>query len=391
MKKFTKIVDKLCRKIFTVPHFESLLTRYHVIRNINYSSETNQKRVLICYLTEPLFSSASFFSSHAKYYQMLQIMNYFIKDNFIIDICNYVNKDSIGGLDCAYDIIIGQGIAYDTALTSLKFDKSILFLTENVPSVVEKKYNERLAYFKDRHPDISANSSSRRSGIFQTDTIKRSDNIIAIGSKHNLKQLAEINSNIYPITVNTSKNNNVTYSSDRVIRNKKNFVWFGSVGLIHKGLDILIDVFREMPECTLNVYGVPKSELSLFKKLKCSNTILHPTVDILSERFVNEVVNNNGFILSPSCSEGIQTGVATCMRCGMIPIVSTESGFDPTEGIVILKDCKVETIKETLLEWINKSDEQIAEASRKAWDFSNEHYTNKRFTEELFDALNKII
>ena len=79
------------------------------------------------------------------------------------------------------------------------------------------------------------------------------------------------------------------------------------------------------------------------------------------------------------------------MRCGMIPIVSTESGFDPTEGIVILKDCKVETIKETLLEWINKSDEQIAEASRKAWDFSNEHYTNKRFTEELFDALNKIV
>lgn len=41
---------------------------------------------------------------------------------------------------------------------------------------------------------------------------------------------------------------------------KKNFLWMGSLGLIHKGLDLLLEIFNELPDYNLYICGSTKNE-----------------------------------------------------------------------------------------------------------------------------------
>ena len=36
---------------------------------------------------------------------------------------------------------------------------------------------------------------------------------------------------------------------------RKKFLWFGSTGGIYKGLDLLIEAFRDTPECNFHIVG----------------------------------------------------------------------------------------------------------------------------------------
>ena len=46
---------------------------------------------------------------------------------------------------------------------------------------------------------------------------------------------------------------------------KQKFLWFGSTGAIHKGLDILVDAFRYLPDFQLDVYGASLEEIKDIK------------------------------------------------------------------------------------------------------------------------------
>ena len=390
-RQIVKYVDKLLLRLFRNPHVGSLFQRNNIIRNIGFNPISVQPKVLICYLTEPFCEPEDCIIEHPKNFQLLLMVNYFLKSGYVVDVCNYVDVYSILRNDTEYDIIVGQGAAYNKAIEKLSHRLSVLFLTENNPETVEVNYNKRLEYFQQRHPNVNCNTSVARIGIFNKDTLGRSNAIIAFNSKFSADTLTTYCKSIYPITVNTIKNNCKSIESSTIVRNKRNFVWLGSVGFIHKGLDILLDAFRFLPDCILNVYGVSKTEMKLWYELKGNNTILHPNIDVTSDRFVEEIVKQNTFVISTSCSEGIQTGVATCMRSGLIPIVTRDCGYDEHESIFMLDDYHVEYIVERLCKIISLEDHLLIKMSESAREYSNKKFTNEQFTIELTCALDKIL
>lgn len=390
-RQLINITDNLVKKIFSNLHFKSLILRNTPILNINATGEPSQKRVLICYLTEAFHGVPNQLCGHPKHFQQMQITNYFISKGYAVDVCNYVDVNSILSLNVVYDVIVGQGISYDKAVDRFPGCCSILFLTENNPEVVEKNYKTRIEYFQQRHPTLNYKQSIARKGVFTTRSLELSDAIIAFNSTYSAKSLTRYCKSVYPIAVNTIANNSSSISSSEIVKNKYNFVWLGSVGFIHKGLDILLDVFKEIPYCTLNVYGVPKSELSLWNKLKGDNTFLHPNIDVTSEKFIEEVVRKNTFVISASCSEGIQTGVATCMRSGLIPIVTKDCGYDEHESTFMLEDFKIEYIIEKLKQITSLDENILTKMSASAREFANNRFSNEQFTVELSSALNNIL
>src|SRR5690606_13272968 len=46
---------------------------------------------------------------------------------------------------------------------------------------------------------------------------------------------------------------------------KKNYLWFGNGGLIHKGLDITIDAFKNLPELNLHICGNVEQETEFYE------------------------------------------------------------------------------------------------------------------------------
>lgn len=167
-------------------------------------------------------------------------------------------------------------------------------------------------------------------------------------------------------------------------------MWFGSTGLYHKGLDILLDVFAQLPECTLNVYGVNQKEWTSLKKIIPQNVIVHSKVYVQSRDFL-DVVKSNLFIISVSCSEAMQSGIATGMRHGLIPLITEECGYDDHPAIIKFKDYRVGTIKEKIEEVGSWDDHKLATLSDDVYEYANSCFTLHKFVETFETIVSKII
>ena len=219
---------------------------------INHDLTKEQRRILISYVSPLHVDFLKDKVYHSLYYTVNQIISVFIDMGFSIDICDCNDKNAITRLEGNYyDYIFGFGKVYLELVKKNRCKSSILFVTENNPSVVEVKYNERISYFKKRHPEISVRSSIKRIGYFNMEQFEVSDYGIVLSSHYNAKTMASYFDKMFTINVNGLYNPNYIYKRCHIEQNRMHFLWFGSQGVIHKGLDILIDAFRTMPDCIL--------------------------------------------------------------------------------------------------------------------------------------------
>ena len=165
--------------------------------------------------------------------------------------------------------------------------------------------------------------------------------------------------------------------------------------MIHKGLDLVLDAFAEMPEYHLTVCGPLQYEKEFvkayYKELyQTPNIHTIGRIDVNSPEFIKITRNCLGLI-HPSCSEGGGGSVIQCMHAGLIPIVSYESSVDVYDFGVILNDCSVDEIKRSIQNISRLSSEELRTMSRKAWEYARATHTRERFAEEYRKAVDKII
>ena len=175
---------------------------------------------------------------------------------------------------------------------------------------------------------------------------------------------------------------------------RKNFLWFGSQGLVHKGLDLVLEVFTEMPDYELTICGPIQQERDFekayFRELyQTPNIHTVGWVDVGGQEFI-EITNKCVGFIYPSCAEGQSGSVVTCLQAGIIPIISYESGVDVHDFGVILNDCSIEEIEDSIRMISGRSVEKLKRMSRKAWEFARENHTRERFSEEYRKIIDKI-
>lgn len=166
---------------------------------------------------------------------------------------------------------------------------------------------------------------------------------------------------------------------------KNRFIWFGGSGMVHKGLDLVLEAFAEMPEYHLTICGPVKNEkdfeTAFFKELyQTPNIHTIGWIDISSPKFI-EITKNCIGLIYPSCSEGQAGSVTTCLHAGLIPIVSYESGVDTHDFGILLKNCSIDEIKNSIKELSENSINNLIIRSRKEWEFAREYYTKEKFSE----------
>lgn len=149
--------------------------------------------------------------------------------------------------------------------------------------------------------------------------------------------------------------------NNRTIESKKHFLWFGSSGLIHKGLDLLLDYFSKRDDIFLHICGYIDGEVDFVsaydKELNhMVNIINYGFIDIMSSQFAH-ILTQCSFIIYPSCSEGGSPSVLTAIgNGGLIPIITKETTVSTNNEI-----------------WINGFDEThinlaISEALELSWE-----------------------
>jgi glycosyltransferase involved in cell wall biosynthesis len=172
-------------------------------------------------------------------------------------------------------------------------------------------------------------------------------------------------------------------------RDQGKFLYFGGNGNIVKGLDLVIEAFSELPEVELYICA-PKNEEDFnaaYQDILARSKNIHflGFIKVGGDTF-NRVTSECGYVIFPSCSEGTASSVVTCMRRGLIPIVTYESGIDLDDFGYLIEDIHIEALKSRIKNISKEHRKDFNSRSIKTY-FNSFNYTQAKFSEIFEKAI----
>jgi len=168
-------------------------------------------------------------------------------------------------------------------------------------------------------------------------------------------------------------------------RCKKRFLWLGSGGLVHKGLDLVLEAFNALPDHHLTVCGpLDDPEESEFRRAYHRELFETPNihavgwVDVSSQSFI-DITRDCAALVYPSCSEGQAGSVITCLQAGVVPLISYQSGVDVGDFGILLKECSLKEIEGAIRRVSTMPNEALQDMSRKAYEYARTHHTSDAY------------
>ncbi|HXA13730.1 MAG TPA: glycosyltransferase [Opitutaceae bacterium] len=183
-----------------------------------------------------------------------------------------------------------------------------------------------------------------------------------------------------PISTVTSEE---VFPARDIPRIRKNFIWFGSVGLVHKGLDLVLEAFARMPDLQLTVagaIGLDSDFVELYQRELSHTPNIRNLgwVDVLSPDF-HRLMGEHISVVHPSCAEGGGGSVICCMHSGVIPVVTYEASIDTLDFGFQTKSDAVEDIVEAVRGLSSLTDAELLARSRATWEHVRRVHTRKNF------------
>jgi glycosyltransferase involved in cell wall biosynthesis len=172
-----------------------------------------------------------------------------------------------------------------------------------------------------------------------------------------------------------------------------NFLWFGSGGLVRKGLDLVLEAFARMPHAQLTVCGPLDGDpdfVQAYRKELFETPNIRATgwVDVGSAAFA-DICKNSLALVYPSCAEGQCGGVVTTMQAGVIPVVSRESGVDVDDFGIIPGACTVDDLIEAVETLMHLPSARLEEMARAARDHALRHHRPQHFLDRYRSVISE--
>lgn len=347
------------------------------------------KKVLFSYSTYH-FNKGEYVA-HSNNQESHVIARVFHELGYRVDVINN-NREFKGRFD-DYDIVFGEGMPMFQALQSDSQSVIIYYGTGSHPWHCSRSSLKRLIEFNQLNNFLALNStriSDDKWGI----AASAADAVICIGNEQTKQTFLEFgSSNVYPLDPTFHQR----HDSQSILSNKcfsvsrKTALWFGSYGLLHKGLDLAVEAFRSKPDWTLHVCGYLEAESDFIKELNIPDNVkINGFLDVYSEQF-RQLANGCAFTLLPSCSEGTSTAVLTTVgNGGMIPIVTKESGVDINDFGFLVEQSQ-ESILDALSEIDSKTDLELKSMANLAYKEVSTRYTLDHFELSIKKSIEGIL
>ncbi|BAZ26790.1 group 1 glycosyl transferase [Kalymmatonema gypsitolerans NIES-4073] len=387
LKSFGKLISFLSKKI------RKRIEYMKCFRVVSLKPEQpSQGNVLLSYRIEPFFLKPNepIPNDHTWHWECRQIAQTFLDLGYCVDVIQFHNHKFVPKKDYAFFIDIRHRLEALSPLLNKDCVKIFHSDTAHILFHNAAESNRLLALQQRRGITLSP----RR---FEPPNlgIEYADCATVLGNEFTINTFSYAKKPIYRVPISTTGVYPWPEEKDFEAC-RKNFLWFGSGGLVHKGLDLVLDAFAQMPEYHLTICG-PVNKEEDFEKAFYNELYYTPNIhtfgwiDITSSKFI-EIANNCVGIIYPSCSEGGGGCVITCMHTGLIPIVSYEASVDVHDDFgVILKESSVEEIKNSLRMIASLSPLELKIMARKAWEFVRANHTREKFTESYRNTIEKIL
>jgi len=358
-----------------------------LVCNINIDYTKKQPRILISYISDPLRNLRAE-NGHTNFLEVLQIIHFYISKGFIIDITNANDTGVLSYIkNTKYDFIFGFGEVFFFMTKKNPNVNNCIYVTENAPDFSSEKESERIKYFYERH---GRKVSYLRTGVFfKNEHFKFANNAIVMGIESYFKKF---NFNKL-LTINPTGHRNTNFTEVYTIseRMKKSFLWFGSTGAVHKGLDILIDVVQRNHDFELHICGLREKYLCKNMMQKYKNIYNHGFIDINSQKFI-DIIKLVAFMILPSCSEAMSTAVLTVARHGVLPLLLRNVGMDRlTDHVFWLDDFKVEYIEKKMREVSKLDSDFLLQKSHALQKYADKEFCLTTFSENFKKCMDEIL
>jgi glycosyltransferase involved in cell wall biosynthesis len=324
----------------------------------NYYKTNYPRNALVSYITNPFRKETDL--SHTNLYETLEIGLALNNAGFNVDIADY---DYTGIIDYSrYDFIIGFGEPLINSfynrrrrIVTVYYGTGMHINTQNNNSLnrINEVFNKKGVFLPGSGRIVD------KAWSIQTTLV---DAMILLGNLEVTKTYSHyFNGKIYNIPAMFLKCTDYNYiiSSKIFDQAKKHFLWFGSSGLIHKGLDLLLEVFSKREDIHLHICGPldnePEFQLTYCGELKKANIFYHGFVSLDSDLF-KELLQKCAFVIFPSCSEGGSPSVVNvCGNGGLIPLLSKEASIDIADFGFIFEKVNLVSIQ-SVIDFVIKMD-----------------------------------
>lgn len=345
------------------------------------------KKILISYLTTPFTSAITL--SHTNLTECYTAAEIFRDLGYNVDVVDL--NASIHLEYSQYDVIYGQGKMFEKAFESSDAEKSkkIFYGTGNNPLFYYLQAGKKLHnFYKDKKKFLP--ESCRLIGDHSSLATTNSDAIICLGNDFCKNTYTKFTPylpvfNLDAFYFDTVKMGTIARN---ITSSRKNFLWFGSGGLITKGLADCIDFFTENNEYNLHICGATLAEKRFWEIYNPileahSNIINHGFVNLKSEKFL-EIINQCSFVIFPSISEGGSPSLLNLMaNGGLIPIATEACSVDIDQFGFILEDSSVASIEKIIKKLNILSDEELEKKSQVVQENTRENYTFDKYRKKL--------
>ena len=290
-----------------------------------------------------------------------------------------------------YDLLFGFGEPFVRSFRRPFGGKRIWYATGAEQSFQAVAEAIRLRAFRERH-GLSLRPR-RMPARFWTEAEAMSDGIVVVGNDWTASTYRLLNPRIATVLPTSNARWGAADIAHNWSRRRSGFLWFGSAGAVHKGLDLCFDALSHLePEVRLHTCGPIADEGDFFSAYggsSPSRATHHGFVDVAGEP-LRSILSDCAFAILPSCSEGCATSVLACMHAGLIPIVTKEAGIDLEFGITITEATPI-GVANAMKEALRMSEEEWLRRSALVVKRVNERHTHEAFIKGFGAALAEVM
>lgn len=359
----------------------------------NYFKKNHPKNALLSYILTP-FKKESF--SHTSFFEAQSWAKILDELKFNVDIIHYNNSKHI---DLSkYDVICGFGDIFQQVFESSNCN-NIQTIYYGTGMHVCHQNTASLQRVKDVYikKGVWLGKSARfvkKTWTHQTTLV---DGIISLGNEVCADSYRKYyDGKVYSLPAPFYE----TQNGENIIRQRKSssakhYLWFGSSGLIHKGLDLCLDYFSKNQHIFLHICGPIENEkefVDVYRKelFESPNIKLHGFIDIASKEF-EAILSMCAFTIFPSCSEGGCASTLTAIgNGGLIPIITKETTIETGHEIWI-EGYDFKSIDKAIKKSQELSFEEIKELQYNNLKFVKENHTQEIYYQKLKNNIQNIL
>lgn len=359
---------------------------YQNVLLTNYYQTEFEHSALLLYLVYPfLFPDAP--AGHTNQVEVKIIAKLLRDCGYNVDIANTRYAGSIDSKK--YRLVLGAGKCFERICRETADTLCICYLTESSPYFANTAELRRLRDFERRN-HLWLSFERQSANFLDLAVLSKADAAVCIGNNRTVSTYEGMFKRIFPINATGFCGRFTPESCQKEKESRKNFLWYGGAGPIHKGLDLCLEAFRQLPELKLHIVGEVTTEFYQFYRgdiEKAENILYYGFLAKDSDEFF-AVCSQCGYCVSPSCSEGQSTSIITAMYAGMVPVCTPETGLDMDVcGGVWIDDISVDRLAEKIRLLSQVEEEQLLKQQMDVFRYVLENHSTEHYQRQMRSIL----